>query len=241
MEGHGAGEKQHRDEPSGALAAADPPGEREQADARKGDEGAGGLAQAKWDVAEQRMEAATQLRWHDGRDEVGETQDRDAGCGEPAYAALTADRVGDRRPDEAAGKGSDDFRLAAGVRQPSRREALQQGHRSQVCTGEEEPCVHLGPRLDLDPRHLLEMDEDRWQAETGRPLLDHLAARARVGIEPGSDARELGLEGVARDEAGAAGGKYRARRLPGAVVGPVRRRAEQRAAGRMPDAVVDNG
>ena len=54
------------------------------------------------------------------------------------------------------------------------------------------------------------MDEDRWQAETGRPLFDHLAARARVGIETGSDTRELGLEGVARDEAGAAGGKYRA-------------------------------
>ena len=90
--------------------------------------------------------------------------------------------------------------------------------------------MHLGAGLDLDPGHLLEMDEDRRQAEAGGALLDDLAAGARVGVKAGADPRELGLEGVARDEADAARGQDGAGRLTGVVVGPVRGRAEQRAA-----------
>jgi hypothetical protein len=171
-----AGEQQDRDEPSRALATPDAAGDCEQADARERNESTGGLAHPERDVAEQGMQSSADLRWHDGRDEVGEAQDRDAGRGEPPHPAKAAGRIGDRWPDEAPGEGGDDRRCTAAVRQASGREALQHCHRTHVATGEKQPCVHLCARLDLDPGDLLEMDEDRRQAEPGSSFLDDFAA-----------------------------------------------------------------
>ncbi len=110
-----AGEQQYRDEPSQALAPSDAAGDGQQADAGKRDESTCRLAHSEGDVAEQRVEAPSDLWWHDGRDEVAKSQDRDSGCSEPPYPPEAARRVSDRWPHAAAGEGGDHLRHAAGV------------------------------------------------------------------------------------------------------------------------------
>ena len=80
-----AGEQQYRDEPGQTLAPPDAAGDRQQPDAGERDESTRGFAHPERDVAEQRMESPSDLGWHDGRDEVGKSQDRDSGCSEPPY------------------------------------------------------------------------------------------------------------------------------------------------------------
>ena len=85
----------------------------------------------------------------------------------------------------------------------------------------------MGTCFYLDPRHLVDVQVHRRQAEARHALFDHLAACARVGVKARADPCQLGLERVARDEPDTAGGDDRAGRLPGGVVGALCRRAEQ--------------
>ena len=85
------------------------------------------------------------------------------------------------------------------------------------------------------------MDEYRRQAEARRPFLHDFAASTGVRVKARPDPRELGLEGMARDEADASCGEDRARGLTSLVIGVVGRGAEQRSPGRMPDSVIDHG
>ena len=121
----------------------------------------------------------------------------------------------------AAGEGGDHFRFAAVVQEAPGRESLQHRRRAEVAAGEEELCVHLRSRLDLDPGELLDVDEDRGQAEARRPLLHDFAARARVCVKAGADPRELRLERVAGHKADTAASEDPTGRFAGPVVGMV--------------------
>ena len=101
--------------------------------------------------------------------------------------------------------------------------------------------MHFRAPLDLDPGDLLDVDEDRRQAEARRPFLHDFAAGTGVRVKAGADPRELGLERMTRHEADASSGEDRARRLTCLVIGVVGRRAEQRSPGRVPDPVIDHG
>ena len=235
-----AGEEPYRDEPSQALAPSDTAGDRQQPDAGERDQSSRGLAHPEGDVAEQGVEPPPDLRWHDGRDEVAESQDRDPCSGKPPYPPETAGGIGDLWPHATAGEGGDHRRFAIGVLQVPGREPLQDRDRAQVPAGEEEPCVHLCSPLDLDPGDLAEMDEDRRQAEARRPLLHDFAARAGVRVKAGADPRELRLERVARHKTEASCGQDRAGCFTSPVIGVVGRRSEQRSPGRVPYPVIDH-
>ena len=241
MKRHRPGEQPDRDEPSQALASSHAAGDRQEPDAGERDESSCSLAHSEGDVAEQGMQPPPDLRWHDGGDEVGEPEDRDPGCSEAPHSPEAAGGIGEERPHAPTGERGDHLGLAALVHEAPGRESLQHRHRAQVPAGEQEPRVHFHARLDLDPGDLLDVDEDRRQAEARRPFLHDFAAGTGVRVKARPDPRELGLEGMARDEADASCGEDRARRLTSLVIGVVGRGAEQRSPGRMPDPVIDHG
>ncbi len=200
VQGHGSREEQDRDQPGRALAPPHASGEGEKPDTGEGDEGAGGFADSEGDVAEERMEPSTDLRRHDRRDEVGQAEDGDAERGEPPDPAQGSRRIGEAGPHEAARVGGDHHGRGRAPREAAGRETLQQSDRGQVPAGEQESCVHLGTGFYLHPGDLPDVDEDRGQPEARFAFFDDLAAGTGVRIKAGADPRQLGLQGVARDE-----------------------------------------
>ena len=207
-----------------------PRARRSRPEDRQGDEGVGRLRHGQGDELEQRMQPAS------GRLDERRDQAEDPGQRRPGPAArrrirrrrgVTSTGGGQESPwgkvATTAGCSSFDPRSVASGwgRASSRSTTVAAG---QVLAAVEEADVELVARLELDPGHLAVGQEQRRHPEAVQPrrgLGDHLAGAAGVGVEAGAEVGQLGVAGVAGDEAGVAGGDQVAGQGPGRLVGVV--------------------
>ena len=96
---------------------------------------------------------------------------------------------------------------------------LEDARGPEIGFGQQEADVEIGAGLQLDPAESLPVEEDRWQAQPPRMLLDDFGGGPDVGVEPDAEIGELGLEGGGGDQAGIAEPDQSATLLTGRVVG----------------------
>ncbi len=227
----GPGQEHHGHTPGAPLAAQDAAAQRDEGEAGHGHQGAGGHAGPQRQVLLEHVEASAE-RQGDGVQDVDDPGDEDGGGPPPADppgAAVGLAQVGGGRPRGAHGIGGGQ----GGVERPADPapcdDALEAARGRQLVVGQQQADVQLGAGLHLDPAHPLAVQEDRGQAESPPVLGDHLGRGPHVGVEPGAQVGELGLERGGGDEAGVAPGDEPPGVVPRRVVGPGVERTSSRA------------
>src|SRR5262249_51840016 len=142
----------------------------------------------------------------------------DGGGRDAPDASQASGWVDDQRPRRSLRVRRDENGMRISRHHPLGDESFDARAAGQVEPGLEEAHVEGRSRFELEPRKLAVRQEDRWQPEASRALVDDLRAAARVRIETLAEERHLRVVRMAGDVAAVAGGDERAGRVASGVV-----------------------
>ena len=221
VQDHADGQGPHGDHERPPLAPPHPPGQGQQPDPDQGHQGTGRLAGDEGEKLQHQVESAPQGR-RDGGEDVDDPGHGDGPRPPPSDTARTAahrTQVRGGRPRGAVGVGGHHHGMGVVHLAVARRHALEEGGPGKLRPGEQQAHVQFGAGLELHPGELLAGQEDREQAQSAPVLLDDLTGRTGARQEPGTEVRQLGLQGRSADEPGVPAAAQRPRRVAHLVVG----------------------
>ena len=205
----GGDEERHRHQPRAPLTLQDAAGQHDHADAGDRGQRARGLDDGNGQVLRDQVQVRPQRRRDRGEqvDGAGHEQ-RDGGdATDAAHPDAVRGHLGSGRPRGTTRPPGREFgvhlgRLRAALdHDVGGHQPLAHGGHGQVCLGQEQADVQVGPGLYLERRLLAVMEECRREPQPSPVLVDHLGGGARAGEEAGVEVGELGHECPADDHA----------------------------------------